>query len=145
MAKKALKKAPEAKKSEFSQRLAEARRRRGMTLTELADKAKIHISHIQRIEAGRSQPTVEIFKRLAEALEVSADLLIFNRSTVEAAARLADLELIEMFAAVDDFDDEDKLAVKKVLSAMILKHKIESVLPSRSPSRSRSDSSISER
>ena len=138
MAKKARKKAPEVKKSEFSQRLAEARRRRGMTLMELADKAKIHISHIQRIESGKSQPTVEIFKRLAEALEVSADLLIFNRSSVEAAARMADLELIEMFATIEDFDDEDKLAVKKVLSAMILKHKIESVLPS--PSRSRSDS-----
>lgn len=129
MPKKAQKTAPEVKKSEFSKRFAEVRRERAMTLMELADKAKVHISHIQRIEAGRSQPTVEILKRLAEALEVSADLLIFNRSTDVAAARLADLELIEQFAAVESFDDDDKLAVKKVLSAMILKHKIESVIP----------------
>jgi transcriptional regulator with XRE-family HTH domain len=143
MPKKAQKKAPEVKKSDFSQRLAQARRERGLTLMELADKAKVHISHIQRIEAGKSQPTVEILKRLALALQVSADLLIFNRSTEVAAARLADLELIEQFAAVQQFNDQDKQAIKTVLSAMILKQKLESLIPT-STSSSSISSSISD-
>ena len=69
MVKKAQKKAAVTKKPEFNVRFAAVRSERGLTLQELADKAKVHISHIQRIEAGKSQPTVEILKRLAEALE----------------------------------------------------------------------------
>lgn len=127
--KKAQKKSAVMKKPEFNVRFAAVRRERGLTLQELADKAKVHISHIQRIEAGKSQPTVEILKRLAEALSVSTDLLIFDRATEVAARRLEDKELIDQFAAVDCFNAEDKLVVKKVLAAMIIKHKLESVLP----------------
>lgn len=129
MVKKAQKKAAIKKKPEFSERFAAVRHERGLTLLELANKANVHISHIQRIEAGKSQPTVEILKRLAEALEVSTDLLIFDRTTDVAARRLQDKELIDQFAAIDQFPAEDKLVVKKVLSALIIKHKLESVLP----------------
>lgn len=127
--KKVQKKPAVAKKPDFNVRFAAMRRERGLTLQELADKAKVHISHIQRIEAGKSQPTVEILKRLAEALAVSTDLLIFDRATEVAARRLEDKELIDQFAAIDSFNAEDKLVVKKVLAALIIKHKLETVLP----------------
>jgi transcriptional regulator with XRE-family HTH domain len=130
MLKKTRKKAVAVKKSGFSERLAAVRQQRGLTLMELADKAHVHFSHIQRIEAGKSQPTVEILKRLAEALDVSTDLLIFDRLSDFAAARLADKELIDQFKQVELFNDQDKFAIKTLLSAMIIKHKLQSVLPS---------------
>jgi len=130
MMKNAQKKGVSVKKPDFNVRFAAVRRDRGLTLQELADKAKVHISHIQRIEAGKSQPTVEILKRLAEALDVSIDLLVFDRATETAARRLKDKELIDQFAAIDSFNDDDKLVVKKVLAALIIKHKLESVFPS---------------
>lgn len=121
-------------KPAFNERFAAVRRERGLTLMELADKAKVHISHIQRIEAGKSQPTVEILKRLADALDVSTDLLIFDRASDTAKRRLADNELIDLFAEIDAFNDDDKLLVKKVLAALIIKHKLDSILPSLNPS-----------
>src|SRR5262245_16246284 len=105
MPKKAQKKAATTKKSAFGQRLAGVRQARGMTQAELADKADVHVSHIQRTEAGTTQPTVEILKRIAEALEVSIDLLVFDRASEVAARRLEDQELIEQFAAIESFSD----------------------------------------
>jgi len=128
MPKKAAKKAIQTKKPHFGERLAEARRKSALTQADLADKAGIHISHVQRIEAGTSQPTVDVLKRLAEALNVSLDLLVFERPSEAAAQRLADSELIEHFAAVEHFSDDDKQAVKKIIAAMIVKQRVEAAV-----------------
>jgi len=128
MQKKTAKQATKAKKPDFGKRLAEARRDKGMTQQELADKAGVHISHVQRIEAGTSQPTVEILKRLAEALQVSLDMLVFERTSEAATQRLSDAELLEQFAQVERFADEDKQAVKKIIAAMIVKHRVEAAV-----------------
>lgn len=116
------------KPSHFGERLAEARRAAKLTQGELADKAGIHISHVQRVEAGTSQPTVDVLKRLAEALNASLDLLVFDRTSEAAAQRLADTELIEHFAAVEHFADDDKQAVKKIIAAMIVKQRVEAAV-----------------
>lgn len=128
MPKKVAKRAGKTKQPHFGVRLAEARRAARMTQGELADKAGIHISHVQRIEAGTSQPTVDVLKRLAEALNISLDLLVFERVSEAAAQRLADTELIEQFAAVERFADDDKQAVKKVIAAMIVKQRVEAAV-----------------
>ncbi len=109
----------------FGKKLAEARRAAGLTQQELADKAGVHISHVQRIEAGTSQPTVDVLKRLAEALQVSIDLLVFSKPSAEAASRLSDVELLHQFAAIENFPDTDKQALKTIISAMIVKHRVE--------------------
>jgi transcriptional regulator with XRE-family HTH domain len=128
MPKKAAKQATKTKKPHFGERLAEARRSAKLTQGELADKADIHISHVQRIEAGTSQPTVDVLKRLAEALTVSLDFLVFDRTSEAAAQRLADSELIEHFAAVEHLDDDDKQAVKKIIAALIVKQRVEAAV-----------------
>ena len=110
-------------------------RARGMTQGALADKAGVHISHIQRIEANNSQPTVDVLKRLAEALELSLDLLVFERASEVATRQMVDRELVEQFAAVESFADGDKQAVKTILSAMILKQRIASAVADHAPTR----------
>ena len=109
----------------FGRKLAEARKAAGLTQGELADKADVHISHVQRIEAGTSQPTVDVVRRLAEALRVSIDMLVFSKPSAEAESRLSDVELLHHFAAIESFPDTDKQALKTIISAMIVKHRVE--------------------
>jgi transcriptional regulator with XRE-family HTH domain len=128
MSKKTQEKAAKAENGNglpFGKKLAEARRAAGLTQQELADKAGVHISHVQRIEAGTSQPTVDVLKRLAEALRVSIDLLVFSKPSAEAESRLSDVELLHQFAAIENFPDTDKQALKTIISAMIVKHRVE--------------------
>jgi len=128
MPKKAAKQSAMGTPSAFAQRVADARRACDLTQGELAEKAGVHISHIQRIEAGTSQPTVDILKRIAETLLVSIDFLVLGQASAEAAQIFADRELLEKFVAIEKCTEEDKQAIKTLLTAMILKQRVEAAV-----------------
>jgi transcriptional regulator with XRE-family HTH domain len=121
--------------SHFGLRVAKARQQAKLTQSQLAAKAGVHISHIQRIEAGTSQPTVDILKRLAEAMNASIDLLVWDHAAQNIEKKLIDQELIQQFIAIEAMPDSDKLAIKTILHAMIVKQRVEAALrPATSPS-----------
>ena len=70
------------KKSTFlisvGQRIARARLDKGYSQAMLAEKANISISHLSNIERGRKSLSAEVLLRIAEALQVSADSVLFT-------------------------------------------------------------------
>ncbi len=102
---------------DFPERLTELRKARGLTLKTLAEQVGVHITQIQRYEAGQTQPNLEIIRKLAIALAVSADELIFD-----ATERGPDEAIKLQFEAVKQFDEEDKQLAYGVLEGLILKH-----------------------
>jgi transcriptional regulator with XRE-family HTH domain len=42
----------------------------GMSQQELADKAKLHRTYINMVERGKKNPTIEVFVRICNALEI---------------------------------------------------------------------------
>jgi len=102
---------------EFPQRLAEARKARGLTQQALAERVSVHVTQINRYEMGDSQPTLDVIRRLALALAVSADELIFGKDE-----RGPDDDLRLQFEAICQFDEEDKELARGVLEGLILKH-----------------------
>src|SRR5580658_7828183 len=63
---------------DFPARLAALRKDRGLTQQALAERVGIHVSQLRRYEAGGAQPTLDVLRRLAVALSVSADQLVFD-------------------------------------------------------------------
>ena len=63
---------------DFPHRLSTLRRERGLTQPALADRISIHVSQLRRYEAGTSQPTLDVLRRLATELAISADVLLFD-------------------------------------------------------------------
>ena len=59
-------------------RIAKARRDRGYSQAVLAEKANISISHLSNIERGRKSLSAEVLLKIAEALQVSADSVLFT-------------------------------------------------------------------
>lgn len=102
---------------DFPERLAALRKARALTQQALADKVGVHVLQIRRYEAGNSQPTLDVIRRLALALSVSADELVFERAERDPAE---DLRL--QFEAVSRFDEEDKKVVRALLEGLILKN-----------------------
>lgn len=102
---------------EFSKRLAALRKEKGLTQQALADKIKLHVLQISRYESGKSQPTLDVIRKLAVALNVKADILIFDEHE-----RDPDEELRLQFEAINKFNKEEKKVVKIILEALILKH-----------------------
>jgi len=72
---------------------------------------------IHRYEAGASQPTLEVIRRLAVALSVSADTLVFGEGT-----RGPDADLRLQFEAVSLFDASERKIVTALRGSLIPTH-----------------------
>ena len=102
---------------EFPARLARLRKNRGMTQHALSEAAGVNVSQIRRYEGGTSQPTLEVLRKLAIALSVSADVLLFDKDE-----RGPDEDLKLQFEAVSRLDPDEKKVIKEVVESMIIKH-----------------------
>ena len=102
---------------EFPERLAALRKGKSLTQQTLAEKVGVHLTQIQRYESGAVQPTLDVLRRLAIALSVSADMLIFDK---DERGPGDDLRL--QFEAISRMSKEEKRVIKAVLDGMILKH-----------------------
>ena len=113
----------------FASKLTEIRKSRNLTQQELAEKVGVGISQMRRYEKGSSSPTLEVIKNLALTLGVSTDELIFETSERVAASRILDKELLRQFETVASLTPRDIDAVKTVLESIILKNRIEEIIP----------------
>jgi transcriptional regulator with XRE-family HTH domain len=101
----------------FSKQLVALRKKRGYTQQLLAGKIGIHVTQIKRYEAGAAQPTLEVFRNIVLALNVSADTMLFDGNE-----RGPDDELRLQFEAISGFDAQEKQIIREVLEGLILKH-----------------------
>ena len=102
---------------DFPERMAALRKAKGLTQQALADKVSVHLTQIQRYESGAVQPTLDVIRRLAIALSVSADVLIFDKDE-----RGPDDDLKLQFEAISRMSKDEKKIIKALLDGMILKH-----------------------
>jgi transcriptional regulator with XRE-family HTH domain len=102
---------------DFPQRLAALRKDRGLTQQNLANAIGVHVTQLRRYEAGTSQPLLDVLRRMAVALRISADLLLFDQDE-----RGPNDDLRFQFEAVVNMDPQDKAVVKEVLEGLLIKH-----------------------
>jgi transcriptional regulator with XRE-family HTH domain len=101
----------------FPAHLATLRKNKGLTQTALAERCAISVPQLQRYEAGTSQPTLDVIKKLAVVLGVSSDALIFDPHE-----RGPEDDLRLQFEALQRFNPEDKQVAKTVLESLIIRH-----------------------
>ena len=101
----------------FTERLARLRRAKGFTQKDLADLVALNQAQIHRYEKGAAEPSMSALKRLALALGVTTDELVFA-----ADERGPDDELRLQFDALRRFAPEEKKTARDVLDGLILKH-----------------------
>jgi transcriptional regulator with XRE-family HTH domain len=101
----------------FPQRLTALRKQHGLTQQALAERIGIHVTQLRRYEAGTAQPTLDVLRRIAVSLSVSADTLVFDED--ERGPTDDDLRLY--LEALDRLDDNDKAMVKAFLDAILLR------------------------
>ncbi len=102
---------------EFPNRLAELRKSQHLTQQALANAIGINVSQLKRYEAGTSQPTLDVLRKLAISLSVSADVLLFDKNE-----RDPDEELKLQFEAVSHMPPNEKKIIQALLEGMIIKH-----------------------
>jgi len=101
----------------FGKRLATLRKARAMTQQALADQVGCHVTMVRRYEANETQPTLDVIRKMARALSVSADALVFEQDE-----RNPTDELRLQFEAVSQLPPEEQSVVKEVLESLIIKY-----------------------
>ena len=77
----------------------------------------MHISQIRRYESGQSQPTLDAICKLARALSVSADMLLFAQNE-----RGPDDDLKLQFEAVSRLNADEKNVIRSVIESIVLRN-----------------------
>ena len=93
---------------EIGQRIRKIRKAQNLSQEELAEKVGISTTHMSHIETGNTKLSLQVLVCIAEALEVSTDVLIFdtnktNRNTIidEIVAELEDCSAQQIFIIKD--------------------------------------------
>lgn len=108
---------------EFPERLTALRKERGMTQQALANQVGLAVLQIRRYEGGTSQPTLDVIRRLAIALGVSADMLVFD-----AEERGPSDTLRYQFETVSRMSEHEQEMVRELLDAVIVKNQVAGAL-----------------
>lgn len=88
---------------------------------------KVQVEHLS-IRHNGSQPPAETLKKIADALGVTPDFLIYGTSGEKAKTKLKDADLIQQFQAIESMDEEDKNVVKKLIDAFITKKQLQKLV-----------------
>lgn len=103
----------------FGDNLKAARVQKGVSQRQFADMMGIHSTHISRYERNQTIPSVDVVKKLADLLEVSADILIYGSEDEKVKSKITDDELLTMFTKAQSLNDEDRNSIKAMLKAFI--------------------------
>ena len=98
---------------EFPSRLKTLRLEKKLTQSQLSRKIGIHYIHIGRYEQGRAKPNGETLMRLAWALGVSLDYLVYGKVLFH------DQELLTLFRDLEAMEPYDRIDGKKLLGDFV--------------------------
>jgi transcriptional regulator with XRE-family HTH domain len=101
----------------FPKRLVAIRKAKHYTQASLAEATGIHVQQIKRYEGGSAQPSVDALIRLAKALAITTDELLFDEDE-----RGPDNALRLHFEAVSKLSPEEQDTIISVIDGLLLKH-----------------------
>ena len=98
--------------------MIQLRKEQGMTQQGFADMAGIHINQVRRYESGSTQPTLEGLVKVAKALHVSLDDLVFGED--ERGPSQKGLKLL--VEAIEELEERDQEIICEVLEGLVFKY-----------------------
>ena len=81
----------------------------------------VHVTNLSKYERSKSVPSLEIAEKMASALDVSIDELVYGKKNEKARIYIADNELLHLFNKTQSLSDDQKKTVVDLLSAFLLK------------------------
>jgi len=104
---------------DFPNRIVKLRKEQGFTQQSLADTVTLHVSQIKRYESGVAQPTLETLVRIAKALHVSLDELVFDEHEFDL-----DDKMKKLFLAVEQLGETEQALIREMIDGMIVKYEV---------------------
>ncbi|WP_143732059.1 helix-turn-helix transcriptional regulator [Microbulbifer sp. GL-2] len=77
----------------------------------------VHVDSLKKYEAGQAQPSLDALKKMALALHVSTDFLLFDEHE-----RVLSEDLALQLEAVSQMPADEQMVVREVLESLIIKY-----------------------
>jgi transcriptional regulator with XRE-family HTH domain len=105
----------------FGTNLKQFRSEKGFSQEVFASKIGVHVTNLSKYERSKSIPSLEIAEKMASALDISLDEMVYGQQNEKARTRIADNELLSLFNKTQKLSDEQRKTVMDLLSAFLLK------------------------
>lgn len=102
----------------IAERIRLTRQQKKISQTELSEKAGVNLKSLSRYELGTSIPPANALKDIADALEVSADVLLSDEQIT-----IKDKELLKKFEAIQNIEGITKSMILEFLDLAIRDYK----------------------
>lgn len=112
----------------IGEKLKKLRSEKGLSQLALEQLSGVHCKLLSKYENGRVQPTADTLRKIAQALGVTSDYLIFENAPPDGISQLKDSELFEKFKEVEKMSVENRVMIKNLIDALLIKSKVESVI-----------------
>lgn len=105
----------------FGKNLKQFRSEKGFSQEAFASEIGVHVTNLSKYERSKSVPSLEIAEKMAAALDISLDELVYGRQNEKARIQISDNELLSLFNKTQSLNDDQKKTVVDLLSAFLLK------------------------
>lgn len=112
----------------FGDNLKKIRTIKNISQGELAQKVNMHATHISRYERNITTPSIDVLKKLAEALEITIDELVYGDIDNKLESSIQDNELINLFKRIQALDEKQIETVKDFLKAFAFQNEMKQKL-----------------
>lgn len=109
----------------IGEKIRKLRRERNWTQDQLGARVGKHGRHIGRYEIGKVNPSKKALKKIADAFGVSVDEFTANSTQPNLEAMFKDKELLELFQEIQELDEEDRTALKRIAHIAVKHHRLE--------------------
>ena len=106
---------------DMGDRVREYRTKRHWSQEKLAEEADISLNTVSRIESGQTRMSIEVFKRLVQALGINVELLLFGEISDKARQDCARIQF--MLQKLEDGDKEILLETMGTLAESLQKYR----------------------
>jgi transcriptional regulator with XRE-family HTH domain len=111
--------------AELGERIRLYRKQRQLSQAELGRLTGSHPRLISKYENAEAAPSVDKLKKIAEALHLSTDALVYDRAPdFDVKKTIRNVRLLEMFRIADRMDKKDQEAVMRLIDAMVAKKRL---------------------
>ena len=99
----------------IGEKLSILRNRKNLSKVALSEITGIHKITLGKYEQNQMQPSIEALAKLVEALDASADYLLFDKEI----PNIQDQELLALTEKADSLSDKDKERIKTLIKSYV--------------------------
>jgi transcriptional regulator with XRE-family HTH domain len=110
---------------QLAQNIKKLREEKGLLQKEVASAVDVHPSNYSKMEKGERDISIEVADKLARFFGLTLDELVHLEDTVPQEIKIEDKTVNEKVQLIAQLEEEDKLAVYRIIDSMLTRSKFQ--------------------